>query len=118
MTPVFAVADDPAVDFREYSRLFAGGIGPPAPDAPDDILEREVAKLRALQPPWGAGVKAEAGLPVPTLVVTGGWSDLYNEVAEAMVDLGAERSILSGHRHRPQDADGANQLLRQFWSHH
>ena len=118
MTPVFAAADDPTVDFREFSRLFAGGMGTPALDVPDDVLEREVAKLRALRPPWGTAVNAEAGLPVPTLVVTGGWSILYDDIAEAMAELGAERSVISGHGHRPQDADGANELLRKFWSHH
>lgn len=116
MSPVFAAADDRSVSWREFSRLFAEGMDASVPDVPDEVLEREVAKLRALHPPWGTGVSAEAGLPVPTLVVTGGWSALYDEVADSMVSLGAEKVVLSGHGHRPQDADGANELLRRFWA--
>lgn len=92
MTPVFVAANDPAVSTREFSRLVAAGMGLEAPDLPERELEANVTRLRALRPPWGIGLRRQAHLPVPTIVLTGGWSPLYEEIAQSLVTLGSAAS--------------------------
>ncbi|WP_372729995.1 alpha/beta fold hydrolase [Nocardioides sp.] len=116
MDPVYAVADDPAVSAREFSLLFAEAMGEPAPELSKDDLEEAVGRLRRLRPPWGTGISAALGLPVPTLVVTGGWSPLYDETAEALATLGAMRSELPGAGHAAHQDPRAHGLLRDFWA--
>jgi hypothetical protein len=53
---------------------------------------------------------------VPTLVLTGGWNALYDEVADALEAAGAHRAVLGGHAHRPQDHPDADALLLQHWA--
>jgi acetyl esterase/lipase len=72
-------------------------------------------RLRLQAAPWHAPLNwAVLSLP-PTLVVTGGWSALYDEVARVFVGHGARHATLAGAGHRPQDAAGANQLIADFW---
>lgn len=115
MTPVFAAAADEAVTWREFSALFAAAMGTEVPDLPDTVLEAQVTRLRTLTPPWGTGLTAMKDLPVPTLVVTGGWSELYEQTAAALADYGAQREVVAGSGHRVQDAAVTNGLLRDFW---
>jgi pimeloyl-ACP methyl ester carboxylesterase len=115
MTPVFAAADDASVSAREFSSRFASAMGTEPPNLPQDVLEAQVARLRALPPPWDTGVNAVGALPVRTLVVTGAWNEMYEQIADALVSLGADHVTLSGNGHRVQDAPEANDLLRQFW---
>ncbi|UZN02695.1 alpha/beta fold hydrolase [Cellulomonas sp. S1-8] len=115
MTPVFEVADDASVSARDFSRRFSAGMGMEPPDVPDDELRARVSRLRALRPPWGAGLRPQRDLPAGTLVVTGGWSRLYEETAEALVALGAQHVTLEGTGHRVQDDPRASQVLRQHW---
>ncbi len=115
MMPVFAVADDASVSAREFSRRFAVAMGTGPPDLPQDVLEAQVARLRAMPPPWDTGIDVVGALPVRTLVVTGAWNEMYEQIADALVALGAERAVLSGNGHRVQDAPEANELLRRFW---
>lgn len=114
MTPVFAVSDDPSVSTRDFSRRFAAGMGFEPPDVSDEELTVRVGRLRALLPPWGIGLEV-ADLPVPTMVVTGGWSDLYEEAASALVRLGARHAVVEGARHRVQDVPETDRLLREHW---
>lgn len=115
MTPVFEVADDASVSAREFSRRFAAAMGTEPPDVPEEELRASVDRLRALRPPWGVGLRTQRGLPVRTLVVTGGWSPLYDETAEALVALGARHVALDGAGHRIQDDPRVDALLRQHW---
>ena len=48
---------------------------------------------------------------VPTLVITGGWNALYDEVAAALVEAGARHVVLPGFEHRPQDHEQASRIL-------
>lgn len=41
--------------------------------------------------------------PVPTLVVTGGWNQVYDDIATALRLRGAQHLALDGSGHRPQD---------------
>jgi pimeloyl-ACP methyl ester carboxylesterase len=116
MTPVFAVADDASVSTRDFSRRFAAGMGMTPPDLPEEELRARVSRLRALRPPWGIGLRTEQGLPVRTLVVTGGWSRLYEETAAALVALGARHLTLDGAGHRLQDDARASPALREHWA--
>jgi pimeloyl-ACP methyl ester carboxylesterase len=115
MSPVFAVAGDASVSAREFSSRFAAAMGTEPPELPQDVLEAQVARLRAMPAPWDTGVDAVDALPVRTLVVTGSWSEMYEQIADALVARGAERATLSGNGHRVQDAPGACELLRRFW---
>jgi pimeloyl-ACP methyl ester carboxylesterase len=116
MTPVFAVADDPSVSAREFSRRFAAAMGSPPPDLPDDDLAVHVARLRAMAPPWDTGLDPAAGLPVRTVVVSGGWNPMYEQVADALAEFGARRVTVTGSGHRVQDVDGFTDLLREVWT--
>lgn len=118
MSPVFDVADDPSVSARDFSTLFAAASGAAPPALSDADLEAAVARLRTLRPPWGTGLTAGARLGVPTLVVTGGWSDLYDEVARALVALGARHALLTGCGHRAQDHPDAGPLLDGWLAEH
>jgi pimeloyl-ACP methyl ester carboxylesterase len=116
MAPVFDVADDLSVSAREFSARFAAATGTEPPRLPERELEEAVARLRGLRPPWGTGLQPR--LPVPTLVVTGGWSELYEEIARALVALGARHVVLSGRGHRVQDHPDASRLLGAFLVEH
>jgi hypothetical protein len=115
MAPVFEVATDPSVSTREFSRRFAAGMGFAPPDLPDDVLEERVARLRALRTPWGMGLRSERGLPARTLVITGGWSPLYEETAAALAAEGARHLTVEGAGHRIQDTGQATEMLRHHW---
>ncbi|CUR61201.1 conserved hypothetical protein [metagenome] len=115
MTPVYDVADDPTVSAREFSELFAAAMGSEPLDLPDDVLEREATRLRRLRPPWDTGIVAGDGLPVPTVVVTGRWSPLYDETAEALVALGATAVELPGAGHGVHRDPRILALLEDLW---
>ena len=116
MTPVFAVADDASVSARDFSLRFAAGMGMEPPDLPDEELRTSVGRLRALRPPWGIGLKPQAGLSARTLVVTGGGSHIYEETAAALVGLGARHVTFDGAGHRVQDDPRAPQVLAKHWA--
>ncbi|WP_188668563.1 alpha/beta fold hydrolase [Tersicoccus solisilvae] len=50
---------------------------------------------------------------VPTLVVTGGWEPLYEEVAGFLASTGA-RHVVAGRDHRPQDDAEGHAVLTAF----
>jgi hypothetical protein len=58
-------------------------------------------RLRAAPPPWKVAGPVSTAATVPTLVITGAWSPLYEEVADALTAAGAARLTLDGHEHRP-----------------
>lgn len=115
MSPVFAVAGDPDVSAREFSIRFADAMGTPPPDLPEALLEERVTRLRTMAPPWSTGIDVALGLPVRTLVVTGRTNRLYEEVADALVELGAQHSTIHEGGHRVQDVQVIDKLLREFW---
>jgi hypothetical protein len=50
---------------------------------------------------------------VPTLVETGAWEPLYEEVAEYLAATGAKH-LHAGGNHRPQDTAEGHQALLDF----
>jgi pimeloyl-ACP methyl ester carboxylesterase len=115
MGPVFAAAKDPSLSPLEFSRLFAEGMGVEPPDLPRSVLEARVGRLRELRPPWGTRVTCVRELSTPTLVLTGGWSPLYEQTAESLVRLGAVHRVLRGHGHRAQDHPDATEAVSAAW---
>lgn len=69
------------------------------------------ARLYVQAPPWEAPLQIVPG--VPTLVLTGGWEPLYEEVAEYLVTTGAiHRTTRGGHR--PHDTPEGAAVLSEF----
>lgn len=114
MTPVFQRASDPGTTTREFSLLFAQGMGFEPPDLDDDELEERVRRLRALRPPWDLGLSHE--LKSPSLVITGGERQIYEETAQELARLGARHQTMLGATHRIQDDPRANATLREWFS--
>ena len=115
MQPLFEVrhhlSDE---DFhREFvRRVFAAHtpaqatLGAPSPED-----QREARRLRLQAPPWEAPLQIVPG--VPTLVLTGGWEPLYEEIAGYLRETGALHRTAPGG-HRPQDSAEGNRLIRAF----
>lgn len=87
--------------------------GPLEPD--DWETERPVAERWATTNlPWGHGVRPGMLRGIPALVVTGGWNDEYERVAQVLVDGGAEHAVLAGAQHRPMDLPSFAATARAF----
>lgn len=72
---------------------------------------RSARRLRLQAPPWTAPLHIVPG--VPTLVLTGGWEPLYEEVAGYLAGTGAVHRVTPG-AHRPHDTDEGDREVRDF----
>lgn len=97
---------------REFARAVFGSEPRPLNTAEDRDRAR---RLRMQAPPWTAPLAIVPG--VPTLVLTGGWEPLYEEVAEYLAGTGAVHRVVGGG-HRPQDTEEGNTILRRFIRDH
>jgi pimeloyl-ACP methyl ester carboxylesterase len=79
--------------------------GPAEPSA------RIAARIHLQAPLWEAPLHIVPG--VPTLVLTGGWEPLYEEIAEYLAATGARHEITRGG-HRPQDSEAGAALIEEF----
>ncbi|MET4620623.1 pimeloyl-ACP methyl ester carboxylesterase [Arthrobacter sp. 2762] len=110
MEPLFDVrnqvndADYEREYFRRAFSAEAGGL-----DSPE--ARRSARRLRLQAPPWEAPLHIVPG--VPTLVLTGGWEPLYEEIARYLEETGALRRIAAGG-HRPQDSGDGDRIIRSF----
>jgi pimeloyl-ACP methyl ester carboxylesterase len=110
MAPLFA--GRAAMSDDDFLRAFVRRVSdadarmPATPDA-----RRDTARLRLQSPPWEAPLSIVPG--VPTLVLTGGWEPLYEEVAEYLAATGAVHRISPGG-HRPHDTAEGAALIRAF----
>ncbi|WP_372594520.1 hypothetical protein [Actinotalea sp.] len=116
MIPVFREASEAAVSDGEFATRFLTALGAKPPFPPEPTLSAMGQRVRAVPPPWDHPSDASFIPAVPTLVITGGWNALYDEVAAALVHAGARHVVLPGHEHRPQDHEQASRLLRAHWS--
>ena len=82
-----------------------------APTPGTTAARRDAARLRLQSPPWEAPLAIVPG--VPTLVLTGGWEPLYEEVAEYLAGTGAIHRVAPGG-HRPHDTAEGDALIRSF----
>ncbi|GAA1107513.1 alpha/beta hydrolase [Arthrobacter flavus] len=76
---------------------------------------RAAHRLRLQSPPWEAPLGIVPG--VPTLIITGGWEPLYEEIADYLAVTGARHVVAPG-AHRPQDTPDGDALIREFIAEH
>ncbi len=112
MSPVMARAHDSEVDDLAFGRGIVEVLGIPMGDDPEATRDLG-ARFRHTPNVWEVDL-GDAPLPVPTLVVTGGWSPLYDGVAAALRDLGAQWSTVPGNEHRPHDLPAFDALLDEW----
>lgn len=111
LDPLFAAA--PGLSDEEYRREYARLVFS-AESAPDPGNDPHAAARQRLQsPPWDAPLDIVPG--VPTLVLTGEWEPLYEEVAGFLASTGAEHHPVGGN-HRPQDTDAGRAAIAAFLS--
>jgi len=119
MGEVAELARDPRVRDGDLAVRYLTALGAPGAalaDPADPALRALGRRLRRRTPPWRVPVAAEVVRRVPTLVVTGGWSAVFDEVAEVLAGHGAARRVLPGFGHRPQDHPDANAVLQEHWA--
>ncbi|XAZ30253.1 alpha/beta hydrolase [Paenarthrobacter ureafaciens] len=110
MQPLFDVrsqlgdADYEREYFRRAYAAEAGGLQTPE-------ARRSARRLRLQAPPWEAPLHIVPG--VPTLVLTGGWEPLSEEIAGYLRDTGALHRVAAGG-HRPQDSADGDRFIRSF----
>ncbi|MCQ1995167.1 alpha/beta fold hydrolase [Arthrobacter sp. zg-Y1171] len=97
---------------RDPARVFSLVLCEPAVFSLTRDLPATTAHRNLLQPLFDdAPLDIVPG--VPTLVLTGGWEPLYEEVADFLASTGAEHQQVGGN-HRPQDTDAGRQAIREF----
>lgn len=93
---------------REFvRRMFASDSAEPATAEE----HRAARRLRLQAPPWEAPLQIVPG--VPTLVLTGGWEPLYEEIAGYLRETGALHRTAPGG-HRPHDHAEGDRYIRSF----
>jgi pimeloyl-ACP methyl ester carboxylesterase len=116
LEPVWRRHSDPGFSDADFLAGFASATGSPLPDNID--ARRALARrLRATAPPWETTIPRER-LRVPTLVLTGGWADYFEDIAAALVALGAEHGVLTGCGHDVPFHPEAAAALRSFTTQH
>ncbi len=110
MAPLFEVRHHltDADYHREYVRR-AFSLEAHDPDTAE--ARRAARRLRLQAPSWEAPLHIVPG--VPTLVLTGGWEPLYEEIAGYLRETGALHRTAAGG-HRPQDSADGDRLIRSF----
>jgi pimeloyl-ACP methyl ester carboxylesterase len=115
LAPVFARATDPAVPDGDIAGPFLVAFGYEYPP-PGDVGAAEFGRrLRDATPAWEVALDPTVCAHIPTLVVTGSWHPIYEDIAAALERAGARRDSIPGTEHRPQDDPRANALLNAFW---
>jgi len=104
---------------RDFLIAFRGGAGVTreTPEQLDQTLLHGARLLMSERPPWEAdpdwGALRDA--PFPKLVLSGGHSDVFEAVCDAVaVQLGAERATVPGRGHTVPAAPGYNGRLDAF----
>ncbi|MCU1573003.1 MAG: alpha/beta fold hydrolase [Micrococcaceae bacterium] len=77
----------------------------------DEPARRLARRLRLQAPAWEAPLDIVPG--VPTLVLTGGWEPLYEEIAAYLASTGATHLVTAGG-HRPHDTSEGDRVIRDF----
>lgn len=114
MTLVFDRAADPQLSDVEFTHLFLLAMGAPGADPSDPSTESVGRRLRLSRPPWETPLTLGALRDCPTLVVTGGWSEAFDEVAEVLVDAGARAVVVPGSGHGPHYHRDGHRAMTEF----
>ncbi len=108
-----------AAEFRRLSGALSGpGAGQAGISGTPAVVEtaaRMAARIHLQAPPWEAPLHIVPG--VPTLVLTGGWEPLYEEIAAYLETTGAKHVVTRGG-HRPQDDREGAALIEAFLADH
>ncbi|WP_026550007.1 alpha/beta hydrolase [Arthrobacter sp. Br18] len=110
VAPLFAQRDTLTDEdyLQQFVRLaFSAEAEPPS----TQMAKRSARRLRLQSPPWEAPLHIVPG--VPTLVLTGGWEPLYEEVAGYLAATGARHRVTPGG-HRPHDTPEGDAVVRTF----
>ena len=114
MGAVFDRRADPELPDGEFTHDFLQAMGVPGTDPADPEYAVVGARLRLSTPPWETPLSLEVVSRVPTLVVTGGWSAAFDEVAEVLVAAGASRVVVPGTGHGPQFHPDGQAAMAEF----
>lgn len=77
--------------------------------------EEAVAKeFSSHEEPWGQDIGPDFTEGIAALVVTGGWNEEYEAIADTLVTHGASKIVLPGYRHRVQDHPQFNEAVECF----
>ena len=118
MAPVYAVADDPEVDGRDFLDRFAAGMSHAPLDIDTVTCDALAARIRATPAPWEVALRTDTPRLVPTLVITGDDRPMYTEVAAALEAQGATHLPLRGAGHRPQDTPEGAAAITDWVARH
>lgn len=106
---VVAQRDDATVSDLDFLDGYSAAAGAVPPGEEHEALLM-AQRLRSSPLPWEVPIAASK-LLVPTLVVTGQWSDFYEDIADGLAAVGARRRRLPGFGHSVLDHPGALSLL-------
>ena len=109
MRPVFDAAPRLSTDefWEQFMLALTGRTAGPL----DEASRPDAERTRLQPPPWSVEVAEGLFERVPTLVVSGGWNQEYEQIARAIAERGGTHVVLDGAGHRPQDYPEFNTLL-------
>ena len=117
MTPIVDRASSMTAD--DYHVSFVTTLTGSLSGKPDTASELVAAERdRLLAAPWLFDLPTDVLSVVPTLVLTGAWSDEYEEIGQTMAGAGARHTQLVGFGHRVQDHPDANSAIASWVSSH
>ena len=110
-------------DPARFLPLFVAAVGGDPKRLPDPLpppLVKAAGILLAARWPWEADIPVDvlARAPFPKLVVSGGHSEMFDSVCDALEQTtGARRAVIPGAGHSvPQVGEPVNAALRDLWS--
>ncbi|MDQ0923032.1 pimeloyl-ACP methyl ester carboxylesterase [Pseudarthrobacter sp. W1I19] len=110
MQPLFDARNQ--MSDQDFQREFVRRVYATDLQQPATVEEKRSARrLRLQAPAWEAPLHIVPG--VPTLVLTGGWEPLYEEIAGYLRETGALHRTAAGG-HRPHDSAEGDRIIRSF----
>ncbi|WP_347757038.1 alpha/beta fold hydrolase [Agrococcus sp. ProA11] len=85
---------------------------PTARVSPDGLRWSRRSRLHGA--PWRHPIDTGCLAETPMLVLTGGWRTEFEEVAAALVELGAQHEVLGGDGHRVTEHPACSERIRAF----
>lgn len=103
----------------DFLRFFRGGVGSThaTPEEPSEALVRGARMVMRERPPWESAPPLDelASHAFPKLVISGGHSEAFEAVCDAVAErAGARRAVVLGRKHSIPGAEGYNDALEGF----